>query len=164
MSNPLTLTNLCNILTNLCKYFHNALQFSTCLAKHYWSDKARQWFHLGLIISTIGNHFLLDRLISKMPHAIVHHVSHFNTVSYIIVDNDLLISEKGTFSRSILPQQSCSKASSTRRQPENKLGRGAKNQNGNLRWHLPWRGAGGGLEGVSSATYLFWKMIFLKTI
>ena len=23
---------------------------------------------------------------------------------------------------------------------------------------------GGGLEGVSSATYLFWKMIFLKTI
>ena len=24
--------------------------------------------------------------------------------------------------------------------------------------------AGGGLEGVSSATYLFWKIIFLKTI
>ena len=23
---------------------------------------------------------------------------------------------------------------------------------------------GGGLEGVSSAIYLFWKMIFLKTI
>ena len=23
---------------------------------------------------------------------------------------------------------------------------------------------GGGLEGVSSATYLFWQMIFLKTI
>ena len=42
------------------------------------------------------------------------------------------------------------------------LGRGANNQNENLRWHLPWRG--GGLEGVSSATYLFWKMIFLKTI
>ena len=35
------------------------------------------------------------------------------------------------------------------------LGKGAKNQNGNLRWHLPWRG--GGLEGFSSATYLFWK-------
>ena len=42
------------------------------------------------------------------------------------------------------------------------LGRGSNNQNGNLRWYLPWRG--GGLEGVSSATYLFWKMIFLKTI
>ena len=41
------------------------------------------------------------------------------------------------------------------------LGRCANNQNGNLRWYLPWRG---GLEGVSSATYLFWKMIFLKTI
>ena len=40
------------------------------------------------------------------------------------------------------------------------LGRCAKNQNGNLRWHLPWRG--GGLEGISSATYLFWKMIFVK--
>ena len=42
------------------------------------------------------------------------------------------------------------------------LGKGAKNQNGNLRWHLPLRG--GGLEGVSSAIYLFWKIIFLKTI
>ena len=42
------------------------------------------------------------------------------------------------------------------------LGRGSNNQNGNLRWYLPWRG--GGLEGVSSATYLFWKMIFFKTI
>ena len=42
------------------------------------------------------------------------------------------------------------------------LGKGAKNQNGNLRWHLPWRG--GGLEGVSFAIKLFWKMIFLKTI
>ena len=41
-----------------------------------------------------------------------------------------------------------------------RLGKGAENQNGNLRWHLPWKG--GGLEGVSSATYLFWKMIFLK--
>ena len=41
------------------------------------------------------------------------------------------------------------------------LGKVSKNQNGNLRWHLPWRG--GGLEGVSSAIYLFWKMIFLKT-
>ena len=40
------------------------------------------------------------------------------------------------------------------------LGRGSNNQNGNLRWFLPWRG--GGLEGVSSATYLFWKMIFFK--
>ena len=43
-----------------------------------------------------------------------------------------------------------------------KLGTGANNQNGNLRWYLPWRA--GGLEGVSSATYLFWKMIFFKTI
>ena len=43
------------------------------------------------------------------------------------------------------------------------LGRCAENQNGNLRWHLPWRG-GGGLEGVSFAIKLFWKMIFLKTI
>ena len=42
------------------------------------------------------------------------------------------------------------------------LGKGAENQNGNLRWHLPWRG--GGLEGVSFAIKLFWKMIFLKTI
>ena len=41
-----------------------------------------------------------------------------------------------------------------------RLGKGAENQNGNLRWHLPWRE--GGLEGVSSATYLFWKMIFVK--
>ena len=41
-----------------------------------------------------------------------------------------------------------------------RLGKGSKNQNGNLRWHLPWRG--GGLEGVLSATYLFWKMIFVK--
>ena len=41
------------------------------------------------------------------------------------------------------------------------LGTGANNQNGNLRWYLPWRG---GREGVSSATYLFWNMIFLKTI
>ena len=41
-----------------------------------------------------------------------------------------------------------------------RLGRCADNQNGNLRWYLPW--GGGGLEGVSSATYLFWKMIFLK--
>ena len=40
------------------------------------------------------------------------------------------------------------------------LGKVSKNQNGNLRWHLPWRG--GGLEGVSSATYLFWKVIFIK--
>ena len=40
------------------------------------------------------------------------------------------------------------------------LGTGANNQNRNLRWYLPWRG--GGLEGVSSATYLFWKMIFIK--
>ena len=43
---------------------------------------------------------------------------------------------------------------------EYNLGKGSNNQNGNLRWHLPWRG--GGLEGVSSATYLFWKMIFVK--
>ena len=42
------------------------------------------------------------------------------------------------------------------------LGKGAENQNGNLRWHLPWRR--GGLEGVSFAIKLFWKMIFLKTI
>ena len=42
------------------------------------------------------------------------------------------------------------------------LGKGSNKQNENLRWYLPWRG--GGLEGVSSATYLFWKMIFLKTI
>ena len=33
------------------------------------------------------------------------------------------------------------------------LGKEAKNQKGNLSWHLP--GRGGGLEGVSSATYLF---------
>ena len=37
-------------------------------------------------------------------------------------------------------------------------GRGSKNQNGNLRWYLPWKG------GVFSATYLFWKMFFSKTI
>ena len=36
---------------------------------------------------------------------------------------------------------------------ENKLGKGAENQNGNLRWHLP--GRGGGLEGVSFAIKLF---------
>ena len=44
--------------------------------------------------------------------------------------------------------------------PTVRLGTGADNQNGK-RWHLPWRG-GEGLEGVSSATYLFWKMIFVK--
>ena len=43
---------------------------------------------------------------------------------------------------------------------ESELGRCANNQNGNLSWHLPWRG--GGPEGVSSATYVFWNMIFLK--
>ena len=32
------------------------------------------------------------------------------------------------------------------------LGKESNNQNGNLRWHLPWRG------GVSSATYLFWNI------
>ena len=42
------------------------------------------------------------------------------------------------------------------------LGKSSNNQNGNLRWFLPWKG--GGLEGVLSATYLFWKIIFLKTI
>ena len=42
------------------------------------------------------------------------------------------------------------------------LGRYPENQNGNLRWHLPW--GGGGLEGVSFAIKLFWKTIFLKTI
>ena len=36
------------------------------------------------------------------------------------------------------------------------LGRLSNNQNGNLGWFLPWR--------VSSDTYLFWKMIFFKTI
>ena len=40
------------------------------------------------------------------------------------------------------------------------LGKGSNKQNENLRWYLPW--GGGGLEGVSSATYLFWKMIFFK--
>ena len=40
------------------------------------------------------------------------------------------------------------------------LGKGSKNQNGNLRWALPRRG--GGSRPVSSATYLFWKMIFVK--
>ena len=40
------------------------------------------------------------------------------------------------------------------------LGKGSNKQNGNLRWYLPWRE--GGLEGVSSAIYLFWKMIFVK--
>ena len=48
----------------------------------------------------------------------------------------------------------------SRRQDWPILGKGSNNQNGNLRWFLPRRG--GGLEGVSSATYLFWKMIFLK--
>ena len=33
----------------------------------------------------------------------------------------------------------------------------SNNQNGNLRWFSPWRG------GVSSSTYLFWIMIFLKS-
>ena len=40
------------------------------------------------------------------------------------------------------------------------LGKGANNQNGNLRWYLPWRG--GGSRPVSSATYLFWKKDFFK--
>ena len=35
------------------------------------------------------------------------------------------------------------------------LGRVSNNQNGNLRWFLPFRGVGVGLKGVSSATYLF---------
>ena len=35
----------------------------------------------------------------------------------------------------------------------NRLGKGAENQNGNLRWHLPL--GGGGLEGVSFAIKLF---------
>ena len=39
------------------------------------------------------------------------------------------------------------------------IGRYANNQNGNLRCFFPWRGG-----GVSSSTYLFWKIIFLKTI
>ena len=35
------------------------------------------------------------------------------------------------------------------------LGRYSNNQNGNWRWFSPWRGG-----GVSSSTYLFWKIMF----
>ena len=104
-------------LTNPCKNSRNVLQFSTCFAKHYcWSDKARQWSHPGLIISTIGNHFLLDRLIYKMRCASC--VTFSYSLIHFCWKRFVDFWERGTFSQSILPQQSCSKASNMRRQPE----------------------------------------------
>ena len=43
------------------------------------------------------------------------------------------------------------------------LGRYSKNQNGNLRWHLPWRGGGGRDRSRVPHTY-FEKWFLLKTI